>query len=127
MRRESGRDDGSAVVDAVLVGALTTLLFASVLQLGLALHVRATLIDCAAEGARYGALADREPGDGAARAADLIGMSLASSYAQDVTATRTVLDGLPVVEVQVTAPLPMLGMLGPTTLTVHGHALAEEP
>ncbi|MCB2176660.1 MAG: hypothetical protein KQH57_12675 [Actinomycetales bacterium] len=29
------------MVDAVLVGALTTLLFASVLQLGLALHVRA--------------------------------------------------------------------------------------
>ncbi len=73
-----GRDDGSAVVDTVLVGALTTLLFASVLQLGFALHVRATLIDCAAEGARYGAMADRDPGEGAARAADLIGMSLAS-------------------------------------------------
>lgn len=127
MRRWGDRDDGSAVVDAVLVGALTTLLFASVLQVGLALHVRATLIDCAAEGARYGALADRDPGDGAARAADLITMSLASSYAQDVTAARTVLDGLPVVEVQVTAPLPMLGMLGPTALTVRGHALAEAP
>lgn len=127
MRRWCDRDDGSAVVDAVLVGALTTLLFASVLQVGLALHVRATLIDCAAEGARYGALADRDPGDGAARATDLITMSLASSYAQDVTAARTVLDGLPVVEVQVTAPLPMLGMLGPTALTVRGHALAEAP
>lgn len=125
--RRYGRDDGSAVVDAVLVGALTTLLFASVLQLGLALHVRATLIDCAAEGARYGALADRDPGDGAVRAADLISMSLASSYAQDVTATRTRLDGLPVVEVQVTAPLPMLGLVGPTVLTVRGHALAEMP
>lgn len=121
------RDDGSAVVDAVLVGALTTLLFASVLQLGLALHVRATLIDCAAEGARYGALADRDPGDGAARAAELIRMSLASSYAQDVSATRTELAGLPVVEVEVTAPLPLLGLLGPTTLTVRGHALAETP
>ncbi len=127
MSRRRGRDDGSAVVDAVLVGALTTLLFASVLQLGFALHVRATLIDCAAEGARYGAMADREPVDGAARAADLITMSLASAYAQDVTATRAVLDGLPVIEVEVTAPLPMLGLVGPTTLTVRGHALAEIP
>jgi hypothetical protein len=125
--RRRGQDDGSAVVDAVLVGALTTLLFASALQLGFALHVRATLIDCAAEGARYGAMADRDPGDGAARAADLIGMSLASSYAQDVTATRTELDGLPVIEVEVTAPLPVLGLVGPTALTVHGHALAEVP
>jgi hypothetical protein len=121
------RERGSAVVDTVLVGALTTLLFASVLQLGLALHVRSTLIDCAAEGARYGALADRTTEQGAARAADLIGMSLSPSFAEQVTARRAELDGLPVVEVRVTAPLPVLGLLGPSTLTVTGHALAETP
>ncbi|MDO8107090.1 pilus assembly protein [Isoptericola sp. b441] len=114
-------------MDTVLVGALTTLLFASVLQLGLALHVRTTLIDCAAEGARYGALADRGPADGADRAVDLIRMSLTSSYASDVSARRTTLDGLPVIEVRVTAPLPVLGLLGPGTLTVTGHALEEAP
>ena len=111
----------------VLIGALPTLLAASVLQLTLPLHVRSTLVDCAAEGARYGAFADRSPQDGAARAAELIAMSLNSSFAQQVTATRTELDGLPVVEVQVTAPLPVLGLVGPSTLTVSGHALAELP
>ena len=124
---ERARDAGSAVVDFVLVGALTTLLAASVLQLMLALHVRTTLIDCAAEGARYAALADRDPGAGAARARELITTSLAAGYAQDVQARSTVIDGLPVVEVQVTAPLPLLGMLGPTALTVAGHPLEEAP
>lgn len=123
----SGADRGSAVVDVVLVGALMTLLVASVLQLALALHVRATLVDCAAEGARYGALADRSPADGADRAADLARMSLDEAFARDVTARRTELDGLPVVEVEITAPLPVLGLLGPSSLTVRGHALLEQP
>lgn len=118
-------DDGSAIVDFVLVGLLTTLLFAAVLQLALALHVRSTLIDCAAEGARYGALADRTPADGAARATELIRMSLAPSFAQDVHAEVVVDQGLEVVVVEVTAPLPVLGLVGPTTLSVAGHALRE--
>lgn len=120
------RDAGSAVVDVVLVGALTTVLFAGVLQLTLALHVRSTLVDCAAEGARYGALADRDPQDGAARAAELIGLSLAPRLAQDVRAERTVVDGLDVVRVEVSAPLPVLGLLGPGgRLVVDAHALRE--
>lgn len=127
MSGRSGADRGSAVVDVVLVGALMTLLVASVLQLALALHVRATLVDCAAEGARYGALADRSPADGAVRAAELARMSLSGAFAGDVTARRTELDGLPVVEVEMTGPLPVLGLLGPSSLTVRGHALAEQP
>ncbi len=111
----------------MLVGALTTLLAASVLQLMLALHVRTTLIDCAAEGARFAALADRDPAQGAARTRELITTSLSAGYAEDVTAHSTVIDGLPVVEVQVTAPLPLLGLLGPTSLTVRGHGLEEAP
>ena len=35
---------------------------------------------------------------------------------------------MPVVEVTVTAPFPVVGLLGPAgTLTVSGHALVEEP
>jgi len=44
-----------------MVGALLTVLTLSVLQLGLALHIRNTVQDAAAEGARYGALADKRP------------------------------------------------------------------
>lgn len=125
--RASG-DRGSAVVDFVLVGALTALLFAAVLQLVLVLHVRATLIDCAAEGARYGALAGSSPEAGADRTRELISSALADGFADDVRAESTVVDGLPVVRVEVTAPLPLVGLLGPSgAVTVDGHALQEAP
>lgn len=127
--RPAGADDrGSAVVDFALVGGLVALVFAGVLQLTLAQHVRNTLVDCAAEGARYAALADRTPEDGVGRAQQLIAAALSSAYAQDVTARRTVIDGLDVVEVTVVAPLPVAGLVGPAgSLTVAGHALAEGP
>lgn len=126
-RREDA-SRGSAVVDFVLVGALTTLLFASVLQLVLVLHVRATLVDCAAEGARFGALADSTPEAGAARTRELIASTLAPGFADDVRAEAAVLDGLPVVRVRVSAPLPLVGLVGPSDfITVEGHALREVP
>lgn len=112
----------------MLIGALTTVLFIAVVQLTLALHVRSTLVDCAAEGARFGALADRTPADGAQRARELIEMSLAPSFAQDVTAEVVLIDGLEVVRVEVTAPLPVIGLIGPgEALTVDGHALRDVP
>ena len=102
------------------------MLFLAVVQLTLALHVRATLVDCAAEGARYGALRDRTPADGAERARDLIEMSLASSYADDVSASVVDVGGMAVVRVEVSAPLPVIGLLGPSgRLTVDGNALQE--
>ncbi|WP_242448172.1 TadE/TadG family type IV pilus assembly protein [Cellulomonas sp. WB94] len=124
-----GTDDrGSAVVDFALVGGLVALVFAGVLQLTLAQHVRNTLVDCAAAGARYAALADRTSEDGAGRTRQLIAAALSSAYAQDVTVRRTVIDGLDVVEVTVVAPLPVAGLVGPAgTLTVAGHALVEGP
>ena len=104
------------------------MLFVAILQLTLVLHVRNTLIDSASEGARYAAQSGHVPGDGASRTRMLVGQSLADSYAQDVTATTTRIDGLDEVEVEVVAPLPLLGLLGPArSLTVHGHALVETP
>ena len=103
------------------------MLFVGVVQLTLALHVRNVLIDSASEGARYGALDGRRPAEGAARAGQLIEQSLAPAFAGDVVARRTTVDGLDVVEVEVTAPLPVIGLLGPGGgIRVRGHALAED-
>jgi hypothetical protein len=116
------------VVDFVLVGALATLVFVGVVQLAVVLHVRNTLVDCAAEGARYGALADRTPQDGARRAAALISEDLTARYAQDVQSGRETVDGLATVVVRVRAPVPLLGLLGAGRfLTVSGHAVSETP
>ena len=121
------RDDrGSAVVDFVLVAALLTIVFVAVVQLAVVLHVRNTLVDCASEGARFGALADRTPADGAARTRELIGMSLSPRYAADVSATTMTLDGLAVVQVRVRSPLPVIGLLGPGRgLDLTGHGVQE--
>lgn len=121
-----GRDRGSAVVDFVLVGALVTVLLVGVLQLALALHVRSTLIDCAAEGARHGALLGSSPSAGAQRTRDLISSALSPTYANDVAARATQVAGAPVLEVAVRAPLPVLGLLGPAgVIDVSGRALVE--
>ncbi|MBD8078047.1 pilus assembly protein [Cellulosimicrobium arenosum] len=132
MTRRAAADDraerGSAVVDFTLVSILVLVLFLGVVQVALAVHVRATLVDCAAEGARVAGRADRGPADGVARTRELITASLSERYAGHVVARQTTIDGLPVVEVTVSAPLPVVGMLGPSgAVTVDGHALEEAP
>jgi hypothetical protein len=111
----------------VLVGGLVVVAVLAVVQLALVLHVRSTLVDSASEGARYGALEGHTSADGAQRTRELITGSLADSFAQDVTATRIERGGVEMVEVRVSAPLPVVGFVGPTgTLTVTGHAIAED-
>jgi Flp pilus assembly protein TadG len=119
-------DDGSAVVDFTLVGILLTFLFLALLQLGLALHVRNTLVASAAEGARWGANADRSPVDGAAVTRQLIRDSLADSFADDVTSGTETVDGVVTVVIRVEARLPLFGLLGPPrAISVRGHAMEE--
>ncbi|MFE4542121.1 TadE family protein [Arthrobacter sp. NPDC056727] len=118
-----GRDRGAAVVDFVLVGALLTLFFVSIIQLALILHVRNTLIDAAASGARYGTLADRSADDARRRTGELIGTALNADFARDIQTREVVFQGLRTLEVTVRAPLPVIGLIGPReALEVSGHA-----
>ena len=121
------RDDaGSAVAEFTMVAALLTLLTLSVIQLGLALLVRNTIVDAAAEGARFGALADNSLADGVARAEDLISVALGPGYAQDITATTGSYLGHPALIVTVRTPLPLIGLVGlEGGLEVSGHAAIE--
>jgi Flp pilus assembly protein TadG len=121
------RESGSAVADFAMVAGLLSLLFLAVFQLGLALHIRNTLISCASEGARHGARANADPQDGATRAKDLITKSLPARYAADVIEEPTSVDGIKVVQVRIQAPLPVLGPLGPDgVLSVQARAYAEK-
>ena len=114
------------MAEFVLVAALVLALFLGVVQVTFALHVRALVVDAAAEGARVAARADRDLEAGEQRTRDLLGASLNPGYARDVMVRRTTLDGLPVVEVAVRAPLPVVGLIGPSgSLTARGHALEE--
>jgi hypothetical protein len=121
-----GDETAAAVVDFVLVGSIVTVLFAAIAQLALTLHVRNTLIASAAEGARYAANADLVPAAGAEQARQVIREALADRFATDVTAGYETVEGLTTVYVEVHAPLPLFGPLGPPdSLVVRGHALAE--
>ncbi|WP_242608082.1 TadE/TadG family type IV pilus assembly protein [Xylanimonas ulmi] len=114
------------MAEFVLVAALVLALFLGVVQVALAQHAHALLIDAAAEGARWAARADRRPEDGVARTRALITRSLSARYADDVAARATTREGMAVVEVTVRAPLPLVGLLGPSgTMVVSGHALVE--
>lgn len=117
-------DRGSGVVDTVLVTGLVLALFLLVLQVGLVLHARTVLVAAAAEGARYGADADRTPDQGAARAGQVVAQGLPGLV--DGTTARAV-DATPgTVDIEVSSRLRVLFLpIEPVRLTVHGHALQE--
>lgn len=125
--RGAGRDeDGAAVVDFVLVTLVLVPLVLGLLQVGLVLHVRNTLTAAATEGARYGATVDRTPADGARRAREQVRGAIASRFAQDVSARRETIGGVPTVVVTVHAVVPPLGLWGPgVDLRVSGHGVQE--
>ena len=119
----SEREGGSAVVDFVLVGGLLTMFFLAIIQLALVLHVRNTLIDAAASGARYGTLADRSVSDARQRTGELIHTALNADFAQDIQTREVTFQGLRALEVTVRAPMPVIGLIGPRgLLEVSGHA-----
>jgi len=121
------RDErGSAAAEFVLVASLLTVLTLSVLQFGFAMHVRNTVIDAAAEGARVAGLADNGLADGAARTTELITVAIGDEYARSVTAAYGEFLGYPAASVTVRTPLPLLGLLGPQgALEVTGHGALE--
>jgi hypothetical protein len=117
------------VVDFVLVSVLVVTLFLLLLQVGLVLHVRNVLVASAAEGARYGATADRSAEEGAARARQAVAGALGGRVARTIRCAPVdgeELDGQPVVDVTCTGPVPVVFLpTGALSLTVHGHALEE--
>lgn len=114
------------MAEFALVAALVVVLVAGVVQVALVLHVRNTLVDSAAEGARHAALLGSGHEEGVARTVELITAGLSPRYAEDVTARTTELGGVAVVRVEVCAPVPVVGLLGPAgRLEVGAHAVLE--
>ena len=137
---------GDASTEFVMVSALLVLLTVAILQVSYAFYTRNILLDAASAGARYGTLYDRTPEEGRERAEQIIRGNnllcsfptflrgaikeqiirgnLPESYAQDVhTSVYVDPSGIRILEVHVTAPLPVLGPWGfPGSISVSGHA-----
>jgi Flp pilus assembly protein TadG len=126
MPTSPARDDGSAVVEFVFVSALLMFLVLAIVQLTLVLHIRNTVQDAAAEGARWAALADSSLAEGQERARALITASVGAQYARDISIDYAMWLGHPATVVTVRSPLPLLGLWGPAnSLEVSGHAARE--
>lgn len=123
MREATADERGSAVAESVMVMGLLALLFAAILQFGLIIHIRNTVIDAASAGARYGALGDRTPDDGAARTRELLAGSVPGGEIADVSAAVAGEAGPAMVTVTVRTSMPMVGFVtGPVDLEATGHA-----
>lgn len=102
------------------------MLLLGVLQLTLTLHVRNTLIDSAGEGARLAALGGSTTEAGVVRTRELIASAVHPRFGDDVSSRVVTVDGSELVEVTVRAPLPIVGLLGPTGgMSVTGRAVLE--
>ncbi len=109
-----------------MVGGLLVLVTLAVIQLGLVLHVRNTVLDAASEGARFAALADNSLADGVGRTQDLIATAIGETYVRDISARYGTYRGQPATIITVRATLPIVGLVGPTdALEVVGHAARE--
>jgi hypothetical protein len=118
-------DRGSAVVEFALVAPLLLLVALAVVQTALAMHVRSVMTAAAAEGARSAALAGSHLALGEQRTRQLLAGNLAEGVVEEVVAARRLERAGPVVEVRVTARVPLLGLFGPTGMQVTGRALDE--
>jgi len=119
------REDGSAVVEFVVVVPMLMLMLLGIVQVGLALYVRSTLTAAAAEGARISAVAggDRAVGERRTRAA--LASTLADGVVESVAVHAVRVRGVETVQVEVRARLPLVGLLGPSVLVARGHAMTE--
>ena len=114
------------MAEFTLVSIVLVTLFLAILQIGLVIHVRNTLVASAAEGARHAANADRSLADGEARTAQLVAESLSPRLARGISSRYVSSGGSRLVEVEVTTTLPVFGLLGiERALTVRGHAVDE--
>ncbi len=81
------RDEGSAVVEFVLVSMLLVALLMAVLQVAVFVHVRNVIAASAQEGARYGANADVDSAAGAERTRAIVERALSAETSDGLTCT----------------------------------------
>ena len=118
-------DDGAAPVEFALITPLLLLVALAVLQLALVLHVREVAVGAASQGARVAAMTNGDLLQGKARAVRVLHQSIAAPALRSTHARIDREGPVPVAAVDMTLDLPIVGMFGPTTMTVTGRSLLE--
>ena len=124
MRHRS--EDGAIVAESAMIIALVTLLCGIILQIGVIIYTKNTMIDVASAGARHAALADRSLTDGQHRTVTLLTESVPNARSARVEVKRSP-DGERIM-VTVTHRLPILGFVtGPIPLSATAQAYDLTP
>lgn len=122
----SKSEEGSAVLDFVLVAAPLLLVWVSVIGVLISSYALMTLRDTAIEGSRYAALADQSTISGCERATYLISKSFISGLKFNVSCQAMDQDGFTYEQVTVAAQLPVIGLLSSKAwLTAKARAVHE--
>ena len=119
-------ESGSIVAESAMIIALITVLCATILQLGVIIHTRNTMIDAASAGARLAALADRNLADGQHRTTALLSNSIPHADTASVSINRDANGEL--ITVTIDHQLPIFGfMTGPVPLSATAQAYDLTP
>lgn len=119
-------DSGAIVAESAMIIALVTLLCGTIMQLGVIVYTKNTMIDAASAGARHAALADRSLADGRQRTLSLLSGSIPSADSAAVQIIHEA-DGERIT-VTVTHRVPLLGFLtGPIPLSATAQAYDLTP
>ena len=109
---------GSVLVEWSLVAVLVMAVTAALLQLTLSLYVRNILADAASDAARHAAAN--------ARVQQLCHGALRANYPTKSEVSHLQRGSVSLVQVQVSAPLPVIGLWSPTgSVVVRGHAVDQ--
>lgn len=96
------------------------------IQVGLTLYVRNTVVAAATEGARYAATLGGSPESGVLRARARLDGVVGDRFLREVSARYDDHRGVPVVELRIRAVVPPLGLWGPGVgIDVSGHGVRE--
>lgn len=124
LRQKLSSEQGSAVAEFSLVSILVTVLALSILQLGLFLHVRNSLVDIAVQSAHYASLQSNDLSHGQQRANELLNTRFPLLPHKSASIS---IDDAGIISVEISATMPLLGFLGPNnSLQVSGHAVDED-
>lgn len=117
---------GSVLVEWSLVAVLVMAVTAALLQLTLSLYVRNILADAASDAARQAALVGASDAEANARVQQLCHGALRANYPTKSEVSNLQRGSVSLVQVQVSAPLPVIGLWSPTgSVVVRGHAVDQ--
>ena len=126
LRQVRANQAGSVLVEWSLVAVLVMAVTAALLQLTLSLYVRNILADAASDAARHAALVGASDAEANARVQQLCHGALRANYPTKSEVSHLQRGSVSLVQVQVSAPLPVIGLWSPTgSVVVRGHAVDQ--